>query len=207
MCQTKGRSGARFNYYIITAIFLLINGKVLANDEIPESCTGTYEQIAYEAGKASGESIVNMAWNMLNDCDQVDYFKTIVLDIVSRLTLPANVPTAVTCRYAGYISGTMKRTRAIYRECRCLCYREGEIIAQIVAKAYCDLSIALGGLAALDEYIIREPVDMCGFNYQFACDINFMFTTFTYSNSIGSCEPYTHPPYWWIWNQRSQGTL
>ena len=200
MHYIEKKLGAGFVYVFLITLSLMMNTAASAQDDIPESCTGNYERIAYNAGLASGTSIVSMAWNSVDDCDNIELFETIVTSIVDRLTLPENSSTTVACRYAGYINGIMAAINDIYRECEALCYYEGVLIGDFAAKAYCDLSLAIGGLSEADDFI-RAPVQLCGFNFEFACDVTFLFTTLTYFNVIGYCEQYTYGAYYDVWDQ------
>ena len=95
----------------------------------------------------------------------------------------------------------MNEIDGIYRDCAVLCYNEGVIIGELAAIVYCEISLQLGGLATADQFI-RMPVQMCGFNFEFGCDINFMSLSFEYTNDLGSCEQYTWcGDYFDVWDQ------
>jgi hypothetical protein len=169
-------------------------------DDIPASCTGTYETQAYKAGLMSGTNIVEMAWARLDNCDLVERFETIVINILQSMKLPENASTVTACRYAGFANGIIEEVDNIYRYCEGLCYYEGEIIGKLVATVYCELSISLGGLVTADEFI-RSPVQICGFHFEFACDVTYLFDTMTYVNGFGSCDEYTYGEYFEVWDQ------
>ena len=170
-------------------------------DEVPEMCEGPYETMFYNAGVATGQNLVDMAWNMIDDCDKIEYFESVIVSLLERLAPPENASLTVLCRYAGYAKGIMSRIDDIYTGCEVICYNEGMIIGELAAIAYCEISLQLGGLDTADQFI-RMPVQMCGFNFEFGCDIKFMSLTFEYTNIYGSCEQYTwYGDYFEVWDQ------
>lgn len=98
------------------AIVLSIQASAYAQ-EIPSSCTGEYESKAYNAGVTGGLSIVEMAWKSINDCERIELFEDIVVDIVDRMTVPEDASQTVVCRYVGYINGIFEQTDEIYESC------------------------------------------------------------------------------------------
>lgn len=185
-------------FLLVTMICLF--GSTAVAYEIPNSCTGTYEAQAYNSGLMSGTNIVQMAWARLDNCDLIERFETIVVNILENMQLPPQASSVVACRYAGFANGIIQEVDNIYDYCQGLCYYEGEIIGQLVATAYCELSISLGGLMTADEFI-RSPVRICGFHFEFACDVTFLFDTMTYANAFGTCEEYTYGDYYDVWDQ------
>lgn len=186
----------------MVAMIYSFSGIASADDEVPDSCNGSIEKQAYNSGFLSGSSIVEMAWLKLDQCDLVERFETIVLNILASMAIPEGSSTYVACRYAGFANGVMAEVDKVYQYCQGLCYYEGEIIGQMVAETYCMLSLALGGLATADDFI-RAPVQICGFHFELACDVTYLFETITYVHPItyGICEPYTHGDYWVVWDQ------
>ena len=198
-CAEK-KAWARSVLLFLVIVFSTMESVAFADDEMPASCTGGYEEIAYNAGWTSGSNLVAMAWAMVNDCSRIEYFEYVIKSNIDRLTVPPWASPDVACRYAGYVNGTMHAIYDIYQECEIRCYNDGTIIGEFSAKMYCDLSLAFNGLS-LDDDFIRAPVQLCGYNFEFACDFTFMYVTFTYSNALGFCEPYTRDPYFEVWDQ------
>jgi len=198
MSRFTKRAGTAFVKFILIATGLLVETSALA-DAIPESCTGTYELQIYNAGVLSGENIVTMGWKVINDCQQIETFDNIVMDLVRRFQLPVNASTITMCRYSGYVNGVMAAVSDIYQNCEGLCYNEGAILGRLAGTIYCDLSIALGGLAKPDDFIVA-PVNTCGPSFTFACKESYKNTTDNYTPT-GSCTPYTKDPYTEVWTQ------
>jgi len=195
----------------VATVVLMISaaGQAYANDpfpNIPDSCQGTLSlRNSYGTGVKLGEKLVQAAWAKINDCDQIEQFLTIVEDNVGRLTLPPNASAGVACRYAGTTDGVFNILDALYGTCSDQCFLDGEFAGKLAAEVYCELSIALGGLGPDDEFL-RGPVQVCGLNFEIACDTTFISESMSYAQPGPPgqpplmCEPYTQGEYSPIWD-------
>jgi hypothetical protein len=106
--------------------------------------------------------------------------------------------------------------------CSVSCRDEGELIGEISAIAYCQLSLALDGLASADDFM-RLPVQFCGEWFRLVCDLEYNTITRAYVDDTwddpettdvneGECKRYTDmgdvidpetgDPMWEpVWNQ------
>jgi hypothetical protein len=172
-----------------------------ANSDVPVSCRATAGTVsAYRTGLRTGKTIVSSAWNRVRDCDRVDYFLEVVEGNVSRLTLPANPSTSTVCRYTGTADGVYSELENLYGTCADQCFLDGEMAGALSGEIYCELSIALGGLVAADDFL-RGPVQVCGLSFEIGCDSAFIDTTVDYSNEDGVCRPYTEEEFFAVWDQ------
>jgi hypothetical protein len=178
-------------------------GSAHAADPIdyPPNCnTSTMTRNAYKAGLKVGEKVVQVAWQSINDCDQVEHFLDVVGEDVDHLTLPVHPSAATVCRYTGTVDGVYNKLDALYGTCADQCFLDGQFAGELSGEVYCELSIALGGLAAADDFL-RGPVAVCGFNFEVGCDSSFISVTETYANTDGLCEPFTVGEFSEVWEQ------
>jgi hypothetical protein len=173
---------------------------VVFADEVPEGCTGVYEEPAYVSGETSGENIVDFAWAKINNCEMIEVFESFVLNLIDRFELPESSSTTTACRYSGYMTGAMAAISDIYQSCTGLCYEEGRIIGKMMGIAYCELSLVLGGLPLVDDFFLA-PVTVCGEEFSNGCEDAFTVTTHSYSNDMGACIWYTEDEYYEVWQQ------
>jgi hypothetical protein len=171
--------------------------------DVPPSCQGGFQERSYNTGHRLGKTIVASAWAQVNDCDQLEYFLDVVADNISRLTLPAGASSSLACRYTGTADGVFDALDELYGSCSDQCFLEGSFAGEISAQVYCELSIALGGLGLVDDFI-RGPVQTCGLNFEVGCDATFIGVSRVYSNAFGSCLPYTEGAYFPVWHQARQ---
>jgi hypothetical protein len=169
---------------------------------VPPACAATTSaSSAYRTGLRLGERTVNSAWdNVRRDCGRVDQFMDIIDSSLTRLTLPAGASLATVCRYAGNIDGAYGALDLLYGTCADQCFLDGEMIGALTGEIYCELSIALGGLVAADEFI-RGEVQVCGLNFEIGCDSAFIGTTLEYENTDGVCLPFTEDGFEPVWDQ------
>jgi len=169
--------------------------------EVPPICDESdWNRSGYIAGVVTGQNLLTSAWLKIKTCDLIERFESIVMPLVFRLEPLNDASLYTACRYSGYRNGIMSAMDSLYRCCEETCYRDGEIIGEIVATMYCELSLMLNGLATAEEFV-RAPVQLCGFNFEFACDITFLYETMSYVNDIGACFPYTIEPHYEVWDQ------
>jgi hypothetical protein len=167
----------------------------------PPSCAVNAQAASsYRTGAKLGEKLVQQAWLRVHDCDRIDYFLQIVQDNVSRLTLPAHASTNTVCRYTGTADGVYNALDTLYGTCSDQCFLDGTFAGELSGQVYCELSIALGGLAEADDFL-RGPVEVCGLNFEIGCDSQFISTTTSFATTDGVCAPYTEGTFEEVWDQ------
>jgi hypothetical protein len=167
---------------------------------IPDACNTTLGRRAFNSGVQLGTGLADAAWANVNDCDRVDDFNDIITDDVGRYQLAPNPSNYTYCRYSGVIAGVLDELAVILDDCAGQCRAEGEIVGQISAMAYCELSLALGGLSSADAFL-RGPVATCGASFQEGCDPAFDSFSQNYTNTLGACLQYTEGDYADVWDQ------
>jgi hypothetical protein len=185
----------------VIGMMAIFSHTALAQD-VPGSCQAdTRSQSQYRTGEKFGKLVVDQAWKTINqDCGQLENFTSILENTFNSLILPPNASLAVQCRHAGIVNGGIAALDDLWPVCTDLCTNDGFDIGKLVGKLYCDLSIALGGLAPADDFV-RGPVMWCQFLGQTFCDVSYMSFTPTYESPVGACRPYTVEPYYDTWDQ------
>ncbi len=171
--------------------------------DIPPACSGKREASGYNAGFLAGGSLVRQAWAKVKNCARIDEFERVVKTAIQR-SVPKTSPTLYTqCRFSGQIAGMTDQVDGLFVGCADSCFLEGQFVGEITAIAYCELSILLRGLA-LDQFLIRGPVETCGLSFEIGCDANFETTAINYSNLLGQCLPYVRHPFLEVFEQAQQ---
>lgn len=173
-------------------------------DEVPIGCQESNFTIrGYQSGVAMGQSLVRRAWASVNDCDQLELFTDIVVANVQNYKLTGD-STYTVCRHTGMVDGVFQELDAVWMLCDGQCCQEGQVIGELAAELYCQLSIILDGLAEPDDFV-RRPVFMCGFTFETCCDADFIGTSLSYqglnlAGEVVQCLPYTQDPYFEVWD-------
>jgi hypothetical protein len=164
-----------------------------AEVNMPAACSDNNQTLrAYNSGRFAGKSLVQRAWQSVNDCRKLDYFSEIVRSNVESYILQGATDYAL-CRYAGMLDGVYDELDQVWISCGGLCCFEGQVIGALAAGVYCQLSELLGGLAVPDDFVPR-PVCTCeGFS---SCCAG-TFTELTQER----CLAYTSHPYYEVWRQ------
>ena len=166
---------------------------------VPPGCTGRSVRF-YQRGIEQGRGLVRAAWvGVGQDFDMLDQFQNVIIENIERLTLPAGASDALICRYTGTVDGVYDELDALYEEVANQCFMDGEMIGEMAAEVYCELSLALGGLASADRFL-RGPVYTCGVNFEIACDSKFMGESRAFTNALGACLPYTQGTFRQVWD-------
>lgn len=180
----------RFVQFTLCA-WALVTGMATASAQgIPEGCQNTRDQRAFLVGQAAGASLARQAWRSIDDCDRVEHFEEIVLSALDRYAPPSSPTTYTLCRFVGVAAGIVDTLDEVFFECTDACLLEGELVGEMSALVYCELSIALNGLRTAEDFI-RGPVQVCGLSFEIGCDSAFLGTAFSYDNSVGACLPFT----------------
>ena len=168
---------------------------------IPTECQGRAESRAYRGGVAAGGSLVRQAWNGLkSDCDRVEEFEDIVTNALGRYSPAADISLSSLCRFTGVVDGILDQLDTTFLACTDSCFLEGSFAGEISAIAYCELSIALGGLTTADAFI-RGPVKVCGLSFEIGCDTSFSTTCGSYVNATGECAPFTVDTFYAVFSE------
>jgi hypothetical protein len=195
-----------FLWGVLSVGVVLCSVSTANSQEIPEYCSQDdpygAKARAYNAGALSGGNLVSMMWSALReDCDRIELLESIAVSNLQRFNWSGDdVSEVVACRFAGYANGILAKIDELYRYCEKMCYLEGQMIGEIAAVAYCELSLAFDGLVVPDG-LIRAPVQICGLQFEFACDSTFIDITFSYANPLGVCIIYAFDSYFDVWNQ------
>lgn len=172
--------------------------------DVPIGCQESNFTIrGYQSGVAMGRSLVQRAWASVNDCDELELFTDIVVTNVQSYQI-GGASTYTICRHTGMVDGVFQELDAVWLQCDGQCCQEGQVIGELAAELYCQLSIILGGLAAPDDFV-RRPVFTCGFTFETCCDTDFIGTSlsfegFNLEGELVQCLPYTQNPYVEVWN-------
>ena len=186
---------------MVLGMALSVAGLAHADLPPPPSCAVNAQTAsAYRTGTKLGEKIVTQAWARIHDCDRIDQFLDIVQGNVSRLTLIPHASANTVCRYTGTADGVYSALDTLYGTCSDQCFLDGTFAGQLSGEVYCELSIALGGLAEADDFL-RGPVQVCGLNFEVGCDSQFIATTTTFTSTDGVCVPYTEGTFEAVWDQ------
>jgi hypothetical protein len=159
---------------------------------------------AYVAGMDSGKKLVTRAWSQVNDCDALEDFADIVVENIQSYSVSSRTAYVI-CRYTGLVDGAFEQLDRVWTTCDDQCCLEGEVIGQLSAELYCELSIILGGLLDPDDFV-RGPVTTCGLEFQTCCDSTFIGTSRNYvgydlSGRATACLQYTQGSYQSVWTE------
>lgn len=191
------------DFYALGALTLalcLVAGP--AHATAPSECQTASNTRFYDLGVYKGVSMVDQAWASLDD-PKCDYEN--LLDFVDIVTaaFDAAAPTSaasdlVLCHYTGSYDGAVNRAAELVAECTDSCTLNGQMVGEMAAIFYCELSIALGGLG-VDEWLVGGEVPPCGDLFVAACEETFNSSTQSYPSAEDpQClqyTPYGYPPY------------
>lgn len=185
----------------------------------------------YDLGVLKGRSLVDQSYYKSVDlessetlCDCFETFQDIVINAFEAAAPPQDSPLTVLCHYAGSYEGAIERvaeltvdlvdqtidpsvdageqiTQRSGFQCLLDCYVLGRFVGDVAATFYCDLSIALGGLA-LDEWLVGGRITFCSVLFEYGCHRMFDYLTPRYpSVEDPQCLPYTQSPYLEVYSQ------
>lgn len=189
---------------LLCSITVLVSGTSALAQDIPVGCQeSAFTVRGYQSGVSMGRSLVQRAWGSVNDCDQLELFTDIVVSNVQRYELRGD-STYTVCRHTGMLDGVFQELDAVWAVCDGQCCQEGQVIGELSAELYCQLSIILDGLAEPDDFV-RRPVYTCGLTFETCCDANFIGTSLSYegmnmTGDLVQCRVYTDDPYFDVWN-------
>jgi hypothetical protein len=185
-------------------LMVLLTGKTALADAIPSGCSkNALDARTYQTGIVQGRILVQRAWGKVNSCDKLEAFSDGVLRTVKDYPPPGATEASI-CRYSGLYEGVFQEIDSVWMACDGQCCSEGRAIGELAASLYCQLSILLGGLGSLDDFV-RKPVYLCGFSFQTCCDASFLSTSITNQSEdaagqLQQCLPYTEHPFFDIWD-------
>jgi hypothetical protein len=179
---------------------LCLAGVANAAPNPPAECDGGRNERFFRFGYIKGASLVNQAWAGLGgDPCRSEELATFVDNVMAAFTAgapPSDAPTTVLCHYAGSYQGAGERASELVRQCVGECCTEGELIGEMAAVFYCELSIQLDGLG-LDDWLVELDTTLCSEEFTECCQRLFDDVTVAYpSPGDSQCEPYraSDPP-------------
>jgi hypothetical protein len=175
--------------------------------EPPEECEGGRKERFFKFGYLKGVSLVDQAWAGSGDdpcrSEELEDFVDEVIASFGAGAPPSNSPETALCYYAGSYAGVGDRAFSVLDECCMECCLMGNMIGEMAAIFYCELSLQLGGLG-LDEWLIELDVALCGDAFTECCEAMFdeisaafpsaedpQCLPYTPSNPDDDCPPYT----------------
>jgi hypothetical protein len=147
--------------------------------DTPALCDTAREVRFFVLGVRKGRNLAESAIaratdpaDVCDDLDAIDDLREIIAAIVDDIDVPVGASEPTQCHVLGQIAGLLAEITELQDECGDLCIADGQLIGEISAFLYCELSIALGGLE-LTELFERLATDACGVRFQVACDTKF----------------------------------
>jgi hypothetical protein len=175
----------------------------LRQEDCLDQCSGSREQRAYRKGWKKAVERVSRRWaKRVDDCDQVEEFADGVVEGLTELEVDLaneSCKWRKACRLAGLVDGGYDALDTIQANCAEICLLDGQLVGEISARRYCELAIETGG-AVEAELWIRQPVNLCGFEFETACDGSFIGESTQYGNADGDCRPYTEDEFFDSWD-------
>ena len=157
----------------------------------PQGCVASQTtQRAYNMGVQLGKTLVDSAWQSVNDCSKLDQFSEVLKSDINSYVLRGTSSYTI-CRYSGLVDGAYEELHAVSSICGGPCCWEGQMIGVLGAAAYCTLSAVFGGLSVPGDFVPRPVYTCSGFS---ACCIE----TFTIA-TVADCKLYTDPPFADVW--------
>jgi hypothetical protein len=169
--------------------------------EPPDECVGGRNETFFDLGVVKSISLVNQAWASLGDdqcrSDKLAEFVEIVIAAFEAAGPDPDsvVPETVLCHWAGSYAGSVERASFLVNQCSGTCCYEGNMIGEMAAIFYCNLSIALGGIGH-DQWLVDVNITLCGEEFVRCCEKEFDRLTPIYpSEGDPQCLPYTQSPF------------
>lgn len=182
---------------IILAAFILTP---VAAKAIPPACASPFNTRAYTSGLATGQSLVQQAWEGTGtDCDRLGEFNAVITDNLASYLLPEAPSQYMVCRYLGHAEGILIELDVLHTICAASCCRLGYVVGDISAIAYCTISAAMGGIPAAG-YFERAPATTCKWMLDACCDPRYITETYarpcTDYTDLGTSNAETGDPVW-----------
>lgn len=160
---------------------------------VPDECKTARELRGYNAGYATGKSLVNQIWATLGqDPNNFDTLKEQVVhtipDVVTALPQGTQY---VKCRAQGLLDGTSCQMGSVDPTIQC--GFDGLDWGNISASIYCSLSKENGGLSDLVPWYVREPANLCGTSFQEWCEDTYDYVAWNDPFSTTHAPPVTYP--------------
>jgi hypothetical protein len=179
------------------------NSLALESDASLCDCFETFQEIvmkAFEAAAPPPDSPLSVLCHYAGSYEgAVARVDELIVDVVARDDEPTEDAVPQTTRLSpDAVTLTTERSSL---QCLIECYTLGRFFGEMAATFYCDLSIALGGLA-LDEWLVEGRTTFCSVLFEYGCHRMFDYLTPRYpSQDDPQCLPYTRPPYLEVYAQ------
>jgi hypothetical protein len=169
-----------------------------------DRCDTTKLKKFYRKGWQKGFEAVSKAWDRRHgNCDRteafVDRISAGLEDALAAQDSEATQKAHRRCRKAGAVDGAFAALDVIQSFCDQTCFLDGDFTGKLAAESYCEMAIGADGPLDVVDWL-RGPLNMCGLNYEIACDSSFVGTSVDYSSSSGSCAPLTEGAYEAAWD-------
>lgn len=169
---------------------------------VPEMCSAPNLTRKYRRNWTLARMVVAKIWEVVvHDCDRSEAFAERVIERIYAMEarLEESTSEAKRCRIIGRIDGALMGLDIVQEYCGLHCFLSGDVVGTIAAKVYCDLAIETDGALTAEPWV-RPPVNICGMNFELACDTTFFADTMSYVNDLGECLPYTLGDYFETWD-------
>ena len=149
----------------------------------PPECIAPRDGRFFQIGVRKGVSLARQAiarvapgdpLDICHDQPTIDHLQAVIQAVAedAEAELPASPSQTIKCHVLGQIAGLLQALADLQEDCVTACILDGEFIGEISAQLYCALSEALDGLGLADLFT-RLATDVCGVNFQVACDNRF----------------------------------
>lgn len=145
----------------------------------PDACASARDITGYAVGVYTGKALVDQIWlspavdQQIDNWDILHEQVTLTIPTVVNSAYKANWNQYIQCRVQGFLDGTLCEMNTL--DPIPGCQLNGADWGSIGAAVYCGLSTALGGLADMPPWFIREPVSMCGDAFQSYCEDTYRY--------------------------------
>lgn len=155
---------------------------------------------SFRTGETLGRSLVMQSWRASAGCEEMEEFAQKLRPIADRFAPLEVVSTDLMCRFSGLNQGMFAALEELEQRCGARCAARGELAGYFAAASYCELSVVSRG-RAVDWEFLAPTSQICGLDYQDACEAAFRRETARYQSAQGfACKPYTEGRFIGAWN-------
>lgn len=186
-----------------------ISFPAFASVEVPEPCQEPSTQEggsrsahrAFRTGETLGRSLVQQSWSSMAGCEEMEAFSQKLSSIAEGFAPLEVVSTDLMCRFSGLNQGMFAALEELEQSCGTRCESRGALAGYFAAASYCELSVVSRGSEVNWEFL-SPTSQVCGLDYQDACEAAFRRETARYESSQGfSCKPYTEGRFDGAWSK------